>query len=49
MIIFVDWEAPTTVQFSSVVQSCLTPCDPMNLSTPDLPVHHQLPEFTTVR
>ena len=27
-------------------QSCLTLCDPMNLSTPGLPVHHQLPEFT---
>ena len=34
------------VQFSSVAQSCLTPCDPMNHSTPGLPVHHQLPEFT---
>ena len=33
-------------QFSSVAQSCLTLCDPMNRSTPDLPVHHQLPEFT---
>ena len=33
-------------QFSSVVQSCLTLCDPMNHSTPGLPVHHQLPEFT---
>ena len=33
-------------QFSSVTQSCLTLCDPMNRSTPDLPVHHQLPEFT---
>jgi len=33
-----------TVQFSSVAQSCLTLCDPMNLSTPGLPVHHQLPE-----
>ena len=31
-------------QFSSVAQSCLTLCDPMN--TPGLPVHHQLPEFT---
>ena len=31
---------------SSVTQSCLTLCDPMNHSTPDLPVHHQLPEFT---
>ena len=35
-----------SVQFSSVAQSCPTPCDPMNRSTPGLPVHHQLPEFT---
>ena len=34
------------VQFSSVTQSCLTLCDPMNCSTPGLPVHHQLPEFS---
>ena len=33
-------------QFSSVAQSCPTHCDPMNRSTPGLPVHHQLPEFT---
>ena len=33
-------------QFSSVPQSCLTLCDPMNCSMPGLPVHHQLPEFT---
>ena len=33
-------------QFSSVTQSCLTLCDPMNCSTPGLPVHHQLSEFT---
>ena len=32
--------------FSSVAQLCLTLCDPMNSSTPGLPVHHQLPEFT---
>ncbi|KAB0340003.1 hypothetical protein FD754_023476, partial [Muntiacus muntjak] len=32
--------------FSSVAQSCLTLCDPMNSSTPGLPVHHQLLEFT---
>ena len=32
--------------FSSVTQSCLTLCDPMNRSMPGLPVHHQLPEFT---
>ena len=36
----------SSVQFSSVVQSCLTLCDPMNRSTPGLPVHHQLLEFT---
>ena len=36
----------SSVQFSSVTQSCLTLCDPMNRSTPGLPVHHQLPEFT---
>ena len=35
-----------SVQFSSVTQSCPTFCDPMNRSTPGLPVHHQLPEFT---
>ena len=35
-----------SVQFSSVAQSCLTFCGPMNRSTPGLPVHHQLPEFT---
>ena len=34
------------LQFSSVAQSCLTLCDPENCSTPGLPVHHQLPEFT---
>ena len=33
-------------QFSSLTQSCPTLCDPMNRSTPGLPVHHQLPEFT---
>ena len=33
-------------QIRSVAQSCPTLCDPINHSTPDLPVHHQLPEFT---
>ena len=33
-------------QIRSVSQSCLTLCDPMNCSTPGLPVHHHLPEFT---
>ena len=32
--------------FSSVTESCLTLCDPMNCSMPGLPVHHQLPEST---
>ena len=36
----------SSVQFSSVAQSCPTLCDSMNRSTPRLPVHHQLPEFT---
>ena len=35
-----------SVQFSSVAQLCPTLCDPMNRSTPGLPVHHQLPEST---
>ena len=35
-----------SVQFSSVAQSCPTLCDPMNRSTPGLPVHHHIPEFT---
>ena len=36
----------TSSPISSVAQSCLTFCNPMNRSTPGLPVHHQLPEFT---
>ena len=36
----------SSVQFISVAQLCLTLCDPMNCSTPGLPVHHQLLEFT---
>ena len=35
-----------SIQFSLAAQSCPTLCDPMNCSTPGLPVHHQLPEFT---
>ena len=35
-----------SLSLSSVAQSCLTICNPMNRSTPGLPVHHQLPEFT---
>ena len=36
----------TSAPFSSVTQSCLILCDPMDCSTPGLPVHHQLPELT---
>ena len=36
----------SSVQFSSVAQSCLTLCDPMDCSTPGFPVHHQLLELT---
>jgi len=44
---FVDFCFSTVSQsVSSVAQSCPTLCDPMNRSTPGLPVHHQLPEFT---
>ena len=35
-----------SVQFGSVSQSCLTLCDPVDCSTPGLPVHHQLLDFT---
>ena len=38
----------SSVQFSSVAQSCLTLCDLMNYSTPGLPVYHQLPKFTQI-
>ena len=48
------WRIPWTeepgrqqsIQFNSVAQSCPTLCNPMNHSTPGLPVHHQLPEST---
>ena len=36
----------TILKFSSIAQSCPTLCNPMNCSTPGLPVHHQLSEFT---
>ena len=39
-------ESPSGRVFRSVTQSCPTLCDPMNHSTPGLPVHHHLPEFT---
>ena len=38
--------SPSIIQFSSVIQSCLTLCDPTDCSMPGLCVHHQLPEFT---
>ena len=40
------WGLYTLSQFSSVPQSCPTLCNPTNCSTPGLPVHHQLLEFT---
>ena len=42
---FTIW-ATSSVQFSSATQSCPTLCSPINHSTPGLPVHHQLREFT---
>ena len=42
------WIWVGSVQFSSVAQSCPTHCDPMHCSTPGLPVHHQLLEFTQI-
>ena len=44
--IIISFSKHSSVQFSSVAQSCLTLCDPMNCSTQGLPVHHQLPELT---
>ena len=44
--IYIVLRSITSVQFSSVTQSCPTLCDPMNCSMPGLPVHHHLPEFT---
>ena len=41
MELIFPWES----QFSSVAQSCLTLCDPLDCSTPGFPVHHQLPEL----
>ena len=45
-LIFLQKLNNSSVQFSSVAQSCPTLCDPLNLSTPGLPAHHQLPDFT---
>ena len=38
-------KSQTQLQFSSVTQSCLTVCDPMDCSMPGFPVHHQFPEL----
>ena len=46
IVVYPQIEIFSSVQLSSVAQSCPTLCDPMNRSTPDLPVHHQLLEFT---
>ena len=50
VLYLVFWACPQDflifLQFSSVAQSCLTLCDPMNHSKSGLSVHHQLPEFT---
>ena len=45
VLIHIDIQV-SSVQFSSIAQSCPTLCNPMKCSTPGLPVHHQLPEFT---
>ena len=41
-----SWHLLCCIQFSSVAESCLTLCDPMNHSTPGLPVHNQMLEST---
>ena len=43
-----EWRKPDLIilQFSSLAQPCLMPCNPMYCSMPGLPVHHQPPEFT---
>ena len=46
IVLFRLLEDKLVSQIRSVAQSCPTLCDPMNPSTPGLPVHHQLPEFT---
>ena len=46
MILISDSNCSFIAGISSVAQSCLTLCDPMDCSMPGLPVHHQLPEFT---
>ena len=46
VLLFANAIIPNSVQLSSVTQSCPPLCNPMNHSTPGLPVHHQLPEST---
>ena len=45
-VITIQFQGVSIPQFSSVPQSCLTLCDPMDCSTPGFPVHHQLPELS---
>ena len=45
-ILEIFWFKYIHFQFSSIAQSCLILCDPVDISTPGLLVHHQLPEFT---
>ena len=45
-VVFSSSFAISLTQFSSVAQLCPNPCDPMDCSTPGLPVYHQLPELT---
>ena len=44
--LFGTWTFLNLIKCSSAAQSCPTLCNPMDCSTPDLPVHHQLPELT---
>ena len=44
-----DWTHVSCIQFSSLAQSCLTLCNPMDCSTPGLPVHHQLRSLLKLR
>ena len=46
---YMKYKNITALEFSSFAQSCPIPCDPMNCSTPGLPLHHQLLEFTQTR
>ena len=48
-VTYVMGNCPYSILFSSVAQSCPTLCDPMDCSTPGLPVQYQLPEFIQTR